>query len=178
MTGATLSRFFGVHVLVLPLSLAALLVIHLAIVHQQGLADPTRPEPRDPAEVEEIRRTEKLKPFFPDYILDEVIAWYAILAVLVILATVFPAGLEDKANPIETPAHIKPEWYFLAVYELLKFVPRIVGILAPIVAFGVLAQLPFLDRDPAVRPRKRPVALAIGFVAITAMVVLTVMGLS
>ena len=176
VTGATLSRFFGVHVLVLPLSLGALLVIHLAIVHQHGLADPTRPEPRDPEAVAELRRTERLKAFFPDYILDEVIAWYAVLAVLVILATVFPAGLEAKADPIETPAHIKPEWYFLAVYEFLKFVPRIVGILAPVVALGVLALLPFLDRNPEVRPRKRPIALAIGFMALIVMVVLTAMG--
>ena len=48
-----------------------------------------------------------------------------LLAILVVLASVFPAGLEEEANPLETPAHIKPEWYFLAVYELLKHVPRL-----------------------------------------------------
>ena len=47
------------------------------------------------------------------------------LAILVVLASVFPAGLEDKADPLTTPAHIKPEWYFLSVYQLLKLVPRL-----------------------------------------------------
>jgi quinol-cytochrome oxidoreductase complex cytochrome b subunit len=165
------------HVLVLPLTIGVLLVVHLAIVHQLGLANPKRPEPRPGRASAAVNgAVEKLKPFFPHYILDEVIAWAAMLAVLVVLASVLPAGLEDKANPIETPAHIKPEWYFLSVYQLLKVVPRVVGIAAPIVAVVALALLPFLDRNPEVRARKRPIALLIGLVAATATVGLTIWG--
>jgi quinol-cytochrome oxidoreductase complex cytochrome b subunit len=177
VTDATLSRFFGMHVLVLPLTIGVLLVVHLTIVHQLGLANPKRPEPRPGRASAAVNgAVEKLKPFFPHYILDEVIAWAAMLAVLVVLASVLPAGLEDKANPIETPAHIKPEWYFLSVYQLLKVVPRVVGIAAPIVAVVALALLPFLDRNPEVRARKRPIALLIGLVAATATVGLTIWG--
>ncbi len=170
VTEATLGRFFGMHVLVLPLLLAALVAGHLLIVHHLGLANPKKAEPKGP------EPGGRLKPFFPNYVLDEVIAWYAVLALLVILASVLPAGLEDKANALETPAHVKPEWYFLSVYELLKLVPRLVGIVLPGIALGILALLPFLDRNPEVRPRKRPIALGIGMLTLGAMAVLTVMG--
>ena len=96
VTDATLGRFFGMHVLVLPLLLGLFLVVHLTIVHQLGIANPKRPEPRPgttPAPGDDA--PEKLKPFFPNYVLDEVIAWAAFLAVLVALASILPAGLED-----------------------------------------------------------------------------------
>ncbi len=177
VTEATLSRFFGMHVLVLPLGLGLLLVVHLTIVHQLGLANPKHPEPR-PGVVDRDppKGPERLKPFFPDYILDEAIAWAIMLAVLVVLASVFPAGLEDKADPLKTPAHVKPEWYFLSVYQLLKLVPRIVGIMAPIIAIGALFLLPFLDRNPQVKMRWRPLAILVGLIAAAATVGLTIWG--
>jgi ubiquinol-cytochrome c reductase cytochrome b subunit len=177
VTDATLGRFFGMHVLVLPLTLGAFLIVHLTIVHQLGLANPKRPDPRPGRASAAVNgAVEKLKPFFPHYVLDEVIAWAAILAVLVVLASVLPAGLEAKANPIETPAHVKPEWYFLSVYQLLKIVPRDVGIMAPIVGIAVLGLLPFLDRNPEVSKRKRPLALLVGAVVVVGVVGLSVWG--
>lgn len=176
VTGATLSRFFGIHVLVMPLLLGGLLVVHLTFVHQLGLADPRRPEPRR-RDRTSAPPDQELMPFFPDYILDEVIAWFVLLAVLVCLASIFPAGLEDKANPLETPAHIKPEWYFLSVYEVLKHVPRIVGVMGPIVLLAVVALLPFIDRNPEVRARRRPLAMLVGLVAVVGIVGLTIWGL-
>ncbi|OGO57967.1 MAG: hypothetical protein A2Z32_01595 [Chloroflexi bacterium RBG_16_69_14] len=171
VTEATLSRFFGIHVLVLPLALGLIVAVHLVFVHQQGLANPTVPEPRPPAVP-----TGRTKPFFPHYILEEVIAWLFLLAMLVVMASLFPAGLEEEANPLQTPAHTKPEWYFLGVYELLKHVERIVGILAPMVLLVILVLLPFIDRNPEVRARKRPLAIVLGIVGIAVMVGLTIWG--
>ena len=169
--------FSGLAWIILCFELGAFLVVHLTIVHQLGLANPKRPEPRPgKASAADNGAVEKLKPFFPNYVLDEVIAWAAFLAVLVALATVLPAGLEEKANALETPAHVKPEWYFLSAYQLLKIVPREVGIMAPMVAIGALALLPFLDRNPEVRARKRLIALLIGVVAAVVTVGLTVWG--
>jgi len=176
VTDATLTRFFGMHVLVLPLILGALLVLHLTLVHQQGLADPTTPDPRPGQPLPEGYANRKLLPFFPNYILDEFIAWFVVLAVLVILASVFPAGLEDKANPLETPAHVKPEWYFLSVYELLKHVPRIVGIALPGIALAILALWPLIDRNPEVRARRRPLAIVLGLLAVLITIGLSVWG--
>ncbi len=173
VTGDTMSRFFGIHVLVLPLMLAGFLALHLVLVHQLGLANPKKPEPRvQPATVDD----EPLRPFFPNYIVDEVVAWYVILAILVVLASIFPAGLEEQANPLETPAHIKPEWYYLAVYQLLKILPRTIAVMAPIIGIGVLIVWPFLDRSPEVLARRRKVVVGAATIVLVAMVVLTVFG--
>ena len=108
--------------------------------------------------------------------LDEVIAWYAVMAAIVILASLFPAGLEAKADPLLTPEHIKPEWYFLGVYELLKLVPRDVGIIAPIALVLVIVILPLLDRNQEVRPRRRPIAIACALVLLVGLGALTILG--
>jgi quinol-cytochrome oxidoreductase complex cytochrome b subunit len=173
---ATLTRFFGIHVLVLPLLVGLLTVLHLTFVHQTGLADPTKPERRGrrPAAAEDEDRT---LPFFPNYILDEVIAWYALLAFLVIIATLLPVGLEEQADPLLTPEHIKPEWYFLGVYELLKHVPYLVGILVLPLGILVLAIWPFIERGPEIRPRKRLIPLLLAAVVLLGLVGLTILGL-
>jgi len=118
----------------------------------------------------------KLTPFFPDYLLDEVIAWYAGLALLVVLASLFPAGLEEQANPLMTPEHVKPEWYFLFLYQSLKLLPRLAGVLAPAVGLLALILLPFIDRNPDRTPRARMALNVIGIAVIVAIVALTVWG--
>ncbi len=175
ITARTLSRFFGMHVLVLPALLLAVLTVHLTLVHQQGLADPTA-ETAETEMAEEVKKKRKLLPFFPNYLLDEVIAWYVMLAVLVVLASLFPAGLEDPADPLRTPEHVKPEWYFLAVYQGLKLVPRIVGVTAPLVGVLLLFLLPFLDRNRYRIPRRRPVAIAVAVLLVLLMVAFTIWG--
>ncbi len=66
------------------------------------------------------KKPKQLLPFWPHYILSEFIAWYAMLGVLVALASLFPADLQAKADPFRTPPDVKPEWYFLFLYQLLK----------------------------------------------------------
>lgn len=119
---------------------------------------------------------DELLPFFPNYILDEIIAWYVMLGILIVLASMFPVGLEEQADPLRTPPHIKPEWYFLSLYQALKLVPRTVGILAPAVGLLILFFLPFIDRNPEVAPRKRVVAIFIALVVLAATIGLTIWG--
>jgi len=130
------------------------------------------PELKGQQELEE----KELLPFFPNYLLDEVIAWYVMLGVLIILASMFPAGLEEKADPLRTPPHIKPEWYFLSLYQALKLVPRTVGVLAPVIGLVLLFFLPFIDRNPEVAPRKRPVAVSTALVVLAVIIALTIWG--
>lgn len=184
ITARTLSRFFGMHVLMLPLTLAAALVVHITLVHQQGLADPDRDAAAGNdattdavtavAPVQKPKR--KLLPFFPNYVLDEVIAWYVMLGLLIILVSLVPAGLEAPADPLRTPEHTKPEWYFLFLYQALKVVPRIVGIMVPIIGGVLLMLLPFLDRNPNASPRRRPIAVALGVLVIIGIVAFTIWG--
>jgi quinol-cytochrome oxidoreductase complex cytochrome b subunit len=178
VTARTLSRFFGVHVLVLPVTLLGLLAVHLTFVHQQGLADPTRRvASEDETEVETPAQPKrKMLPFFPNYLLDEVIAWYIMLAALIVLASLFPAGLEEPADPLHTPEHTKPEWYFLFLYQGLKIVPRTVGVLAPFIGILVVLFLPFIDRNRYLAPIRRPIAIAVGALALIGIVAFTIWG--
>jgi ubiquinol-cytochrome c reductase cytochrome b subunit len=179
VTARTLSRFFGVHVLVMPAALLTLLAVHLTFVHQQGLADPDPdrpPEAKGDTTLEADQKKKNLLPFFPNYVLDEVIAWYGMLAILVILASLLPAGLEEPADPLRTPEHIKPEWYFLFLYQGLKYVPRIVGVMAPIAGGLLLLVLPFIDRNPQHAPRRRPIAIAIGIITLIGIIALSIWG--
>ena len=128
----------------------------------------------------------KLLPFWPHYVLSETIAWYIMLGVLIILAAFVPAGLEDKADPFKTPEHVKPEWYFLAVYQFLKVAsvfnflgseaPRLIGILLPAFAGGLLFLLPFLDRARKRPANERPVMIISVVVILIILIVLTIWG--
>jgi len=177
VTGRTLSRFYGVHVLVLPATLIGLLAVHVTLVHQQGLADPTGPgEAENEGTPGDAPAQKKLLPFFPNYLLDEFIAWYIMLGILIILASLLPAGLEEPADALRTPEHTKPEWYFLFLYQGLKLVPRLVGVLAPLVGGLLLFLLPFIDRNPHPNPRRRPVSIAIGAITLIIVIALTIWG--
>jgi quinol-cytochrome oxidoreductase complex cytochrome b subunit len=125
-------------------------------------------------------------PFFPNHFISEVIVMYIILAVLVALAALFPAGLEEAANPFETPEHIKPEWYFLWVYQFLKVPPMIgikgavaelIGIFVPAIGVLLLVMIPFLDTKPERHPRRRLVAMAVTVLILLVIVVLSIWGM-
>jgi quinol-cytochrome oxidoreductase complex cytochrome b subunit len=124
-------------------------------------------------------------PFFPNYIILEVIAGFILLAALIVLVSLLPVGLEEKADPFNTPQHIKPEWYFLWIYQFIKL-PSLVlgpglaaglaGILIPAVGIVLLILLPFLDRKPERRPRNRKVAMAVTAMILAILVALSIWG--
>jgi len=125
-------------------------------------------------------------PFYPDHFRTEfyVVLGIVILALVVgILGMFFPVGLQDPADPLNTPLHVKPEWYFLALYQILKFVPSIVlgiegpvfAVVAILLAFLVVLLWPFLDRREDTRKAVRIRAIVTVLVVILA-VVLTIWG--
>ena len=124
VTGATLTRFFGFHVAVLPGITTLLILLHLAFVQKLGISVPPKVEEQwnaNPAQA----RTMK---FFPNFALRELMAWYIALGVLGALAALSPWGLGTKADPFApAPAGIKPEWYFLFMFQTLKLIPAKIG---------------------------------------------------
>jgi quinol-cytochrome oxidoreductase complex cytochrome b subunit len=132
------------------------------------------------------KKSKQLLPFWPHYILSEFIAWYAMLGVLIALASLFPADLQAKADPFRTPPDVKPEWYFLFLYQLLKDVaflnvinpelPKLAGITFPAIGLALLALLPFLDRSKKRPAHQRPLMLAIVVIILLVIVFLTVRG--
>ncbi len=151
VTGATLGRFFGFHVAVLPGITTVLLGIHILLVQRFGISVPPSVEGqwiRDPASQREMK-------FFPNFALREAIAWYIALGVLGALAALSPWGLGAKADPFApAPAGIKPEWYFLFMFQTLKLIPskiwfidgEVVGVLGFGLVGAIWVLLPFLER--------------------------------
>ncbi len=130
----TLTRFFALHVMVLPLITAGLVAFHVILVQKNGMSTP----PWVPAAgVRQIK-------FFPNFFLREAMVWYGALAVLGALAAIFPWELGVKADPFASaPKGIRPEWYFLATFYTLKLIPSHVwifeGELLGLLGFAVLA---------------------------------------
>lgn len=119
-------------------------------------------------------------PFFPDHALTEYwVAFGFMLALLVIgiVGMSFPVGLEEPADPLNTPAHTKPEWYFLGLYQLLKFVPKTVGVLIPIVGIILVILLPFFDGKPDKAPKRaRTIRMIAAAVFVIGYAILTIWG--
>ncbi len=128
----------------------------------------------------------KMKWFFPDHIVEQIVICLFVFVLLITLATVFPPGLENMADPFDTPEHIKPEWYFLAAYQILKiaeelsfigaWAPKLIGIMAQGLLIAMLFLIPYMDKNPERSPKKRGFAIAIGLLAIAATAALTVWG--
>ena len=125
-------------------------------------------------------------PFFPNHWLKEVIVIFLVLGILLTLAIFFPFALHEKADPLSTPIGLKPEWYFLWVYQVLKYLPAKVSIIpgqtiAVGFIFGVLIFLqfvwPVLDNRPERHPKKRPVGMTIAVIVLTLGLLFTVLGI-
>jgi quinol-cytochrome oxidoreductase complex cytochrome b subunit len=174
VTGATLTRFFGFHVAVLPATATVFLAIHVLLVQLHGMSVPPSLEKQN---------VRKMK-FVPNFLLRDLIGWILAIGVLAALAAIFPWELGEKADPFApAPAGIKPEWYFLFMFQTLKFLPaKILGMdgeVLGIMAFNLVALLlfivPFVDREPGNRKR-RLIFNVIGVVALLYIVVMTIVG--
>ena len=176
VTGATLTRFYGIHVAVLPALAFLLLGLHLFLVQKHGMSVPPSVERRGGAE--------RAMPFFPNFLLRDLVGWLSALAILAALAAYFPTELGKKADPFApAPAGIKPEWYFVFMFQTLKYLPSyILGIEGEVVGavgFGLgglfLLLIPLLDRRTA---RGEPSRLFtwIGIAIILYMALLTYLG--
>ncbi|HEU5395510.1 MAG TPA: cytochrome bc complex cytochrome b subunit [Candidatus Methylomirabilis sp.] len=176
VTGATLTRFYGIHVAVLP-GVALLLVgLHLFLVQKHGMSVP-------PA-VERRAATRGTMPFLPNFLLRDLVGWLSALAAMAALAAYFPAELGQKADPFApAPVGIKPEWYFMFMFQTLKYLPATIlgieGEIVGVVGFGVgglfLLLIPFLDRRTA-RGEPSRFFTGIGIAVIVYMVALTYLG--
>jgi cytochrome b6 len=177
VTGATLSRMFGFHVAIFPGIFAVLLGVHLVLVQRQGMSEPLGAEDSSDGE-------QSTMPFFPNFLLRDLLLWLLVLNVVAILAVFFPWELGQKADLFApAPAGIKPEWYFLFMFQTLKYIPAQVlimdGEVFGILLFGAAGVLwtvvPFWDRKSARGERNRFVNY-VGIVAILYIIVFTIVG--
>lgn len=147
VSGATLPRFFGFHVAILPLIFFAFLGLHLLFIQLQGMH-----VPKAMLKLPESER--KYIPFFPHFILRDLLLWLIVLNILAVFAVFLPWELGLKADMFApAPADIRPEWYFVFMFEILKLIPahvlfmegELVGILGFGLGFILWMLVPFID---------------------------------
>lgn len=176
VTGATLPRFFGIHVAILPAIFTVFLLAHLIFIQVQGMHEP-RIWAMQPPE------TRRYMPFFPHFMLRDALLWLIVLNILAIFAVFFPWELGTKADLFApAPADIKPEWYFMFMFQTLKIIPshlwifegEVVGILGFMLGFIVWLLVPFIDqKDDEKRFR---VLKIFGIIVVIFMAVMTLWG--
>lgn len=165
---ATLGRFYVVHVFLLPLALMGMVGGHLFLIRYQGISSLRRTDEPEPTPEQTL--ADGGEPFFPHHFLKDSATMYVALGVLVTLALLYPAHIGTPADPLSTPAGIKPEWYFLPAYQLLKYVPEVVGVNMPPLLLLVLALLPLaIDTSPERHPGRRPRVVA-GWIVTSAVI--------
>lgn len=122
---------------------------------------------------------EESVPFYPDHVRTElkVMAGLVALAVVVgVLGLMWPVGIGAPADPMDTPAHVKPEWYFLALYQLLKFIPKTLGAVIPVIGVALIALWPFIDRKPDRSPRIVRIRFILVAIGVVVFIALTIWG--
>ena len=149
----TLNRFFALHYL-MPFLIVGVVILHLVALHRFGSNNPIGIDPSGPQDT---------VPFHPYYTIKDFFGLSIFLSLFAATIFFFPnfMGHPDNyipANPMQTPAHIVPEWYFLPFYAILRAVPdKLGGVLAMFGAIAVLFILPWLDRSPIRSGNFRPI---------------------
>jgi len=119
--------------------------------------------------------TEDEIPFFPNHLLSEIALAFAILGLIVMFASLFPAGIGEKYDPLNPPEVLEPEWYFMGVYQLLKTqAVQPIHAVALLSVLGILLVLvPAIDRGDKRAPKDRPLMMAAALVVALQFLVLT-----
>lgn len=175
LSDATLNRFFALHVIALPLALLALVVLHLAALHQTGSNNP------DGIEIKKYKDENGIPkdgiPFHPYYTVKDIFGVSILLLLFAFILFFWPEAsglfLEPDnflpADPLVTPVHIKPVWYFTPFYAILKAVPdKLAGVLLMGASVAILFFVPWLDRSPvkSIRYRGLQYKIMLGLFAI------------
>ncbi len=132
-------------------------------------------------------KSEDTIPFYPDHIKTEFYVVLGILAIVLIIGLigmVNPVGTGEPADPLDTPLHVKPEWYFLALYQILKKIPpmvlgiqgKVLGVVLPIVLVVLIFLWPFLDSKPDKSRKIYTIRLVFVIVAVVTLIALTIWG--
>nr|YP_010363627.1 cytochrome b [Tenebroides mauritanicus]UNZ12741.1 cytochrome b [Tenebroides mauritanicus] len=167
---ATLTRFFAFHFL-FPFVVAAMVMIHLLFLHQTGSNNPLGVN----SNLDKI-------PFHPYFTFKDIVGFIVMVFILVSLVLVSPYMLGDPdnfvpANPLVTPVHIQPEWYFLFAYAILRSIPnKLGGVMALVMSIAILFFLPFINNKKMQSTQFYPINKFMFWVFVTIVILLTWIG--
>jgi quinol-cytochrome oxidoreductase complex cytochrome b subunit len=173
VTGETLTRFYAFHVSVLPILTLMLIGIHVTLVQVHGMSVPLSQKGR-----------EGRNPFFPNVLYRDFTVWLVVLGIVVTLAVLLPPEIGKKADPLAPPPEgVKPEWYFLFLFQTLKLFPgelfglngETIAIVLISLAIAFFVLIPFLDRRSK-RDERSQLFTWIGLFYTAYFVVMTVIG--
>lgn len=172
----TLSRFFVFHIGVWPTVLTALLGTHIFLFRALGIAQIGGREGEPPIHHDPDRalRSGRYFRFFPDHAMTELVIALAILIVLTELSVLWPATLGEPADPLNTPAHIQPEWYFFFQFQLLKLFPEKLALGLQLVMVVIMVFWPFIDRWLVQRFQNRWISPCFGLAGLAVFLGLTI----
>lgn len=174
VTGESLTRFYAFHVSILPLITILLIVGHLVLVQYHGMSLPRSEENNQRLD----------KPYFPNIVYKDLAIWLIVLGIVVTMATLLPPEIGKQADPFApAPENIKPEWFFLFLFQTLKFFPgTILGlngetIAVTLVSCGVLFffLIPLFDGKSS-RAERSPLFTGIGVAYVAYFIVMTIIG--
>jgi ubiquinol-cytochrome c reductase cytochrome b subunit len=182
---ASLSRFFTLHVFIVPGLLILLISLHLYLVLKKGISEPPVPgRPVDPKtyEAEYHKVIEKGEPFFPDAVWrDAIVSFVTVVVVVIVAAWLGPYGPRSIPDPT-LPANPRPDWYFLWLFALLALSPpqveTFIMLVLPVVLFGILIAFPFVAGKGERSWRRRPVSVLMVIVVFVSFVTLTYLGVT
>lgn len=177
VTGSTLTRFYAFHVALIPAIFTIVLSLHLIFIQRQGMHEPDHFTELPP-------NSKKYISFFPDFVLRDALLWLIVLNIILYLAVYFPWELGLKADPfLPAPAGIRPEWYFMFMFQSFKFLPghilfaegEVVGVLFFTFVAILWLLTPFwatkLKRNSGTQP-----LTILGVVVIIFIIIMTILG--
>nr|AVD30039.1 cytochrome b [Psammomys vexillaris] len=167
---ATLTRFFAFH-FILPFIIAALVLVHLLFLHETGSNNPLG-----------LNSNADKIPFHPYYTVKDFLGVNLLISFFMLLVLFSPDLLGDPdnytpANPLNTPPHIKPEWYFLFAYAILRSIPnKLGGVLALVLSILILIFLPLIHTSKQRSLMFRPISQMLYWILIANLLILTWIG--
>nr|AHA41545.1 cytochrome b [Diabrotica virgifera virgifera] len=167
---ATLTRFFTFH-FILPFIIFAFMIIHLLFLHQTGSSNPLGTK----SNIDKI-------PFHPYFTFKDILGFLILLLLLTTLTLKDPYLLGDPdnftpANPLVTPVHIQPEWYFLFAYAILRSIPnKLGGVIALMMSIAILYILPFINKKKYLSTQFYPINKMLFWSLLSIVILLTWIG--
>ncbi len=162
----TLPRFYILHAAIIPVTMILLIMVHIAFIRMQGVTKIHFADEKE-GEAKEFN-------FFPDHLLTEIIMGLVLMVILSALATVFPATMGPKANPLVTPEVIKPEWFFYVFFRWLKLFSGTVAVLSSGFIVFVMFAWPFIDKWLVKKTKSEDTHVWIGILGVLAIVGFTI----